>query len=94
MKPAHAAIAAALFLVVDYGRMLNGTHHWFSVLAVMGALAALLKARTPPRIVIAGALLGVASLFYPDEGPDGGTRYRGIPDLGSISNEGLVGHGL
>ena len=94
MKPAQAAFAAALFLVLDYGRMLNGTHHWFSVLAVMGALAALLKARTPPRIVIAGALLGVASLFYPDEGPDGGTRYRGIPDLGSISNEGLVGHGL
>jgi hypothetical protein len=69
MKPAQAAFTAALFLVVDYGRMLNGTHHWFSVLAVMAALAALLKARTPPRIVIAGALLGVASFFTQTRGP-------------------------
>jgi hypothetical protein len=69
MKPAQAACAAALFLVVDYGRMLNGTHHWFSVLAVMGALAALLKARTPPRIAVAGALLGVASFFTQTRGP-------------------------
>ncbi len=61
--------AAALFLVLDYARMLNGTHHWFSVLAVMGALAILLKARTPSRIAIAGALLGVATFFTQTRGP-------------------------
>ena len=69
MKPAHAALAAALLLVLDYGQMLNGTHHWFSVLAVMGALAALLRARTPPRIVMAGILLGVATFFTQTRGP-------------------------
>jgi hypothetical protein len=69
MRPAHAALATALLLVLDYGKMLNGTHHWFSVLAVMGALAALLRARTPPRIVMAGILLGVATFFTQTRGP-------------------------
>jgi hypothetical protein len=68
MKPAQAALAAALFMVLDYGKMLNGTHHWFSVLAVMGALAVLMKERTPARIVIAGALLGTASFFTQTRG--------------------------
>ncbi len=49
--------------------MLNGTHHWFSVLAVMGGVAVLLKARTPPRIAIAGAALGVAAFFTQTRGP-------------------------
>jgi hypothetical protein len=69
MKPAHAALAAAAFMVLDYGKMLNGTHHWFSVLAVMGSVAVLLKARTPPRIVIAGTALGVAAFFTQTRGP-------------------------
>jgi hypothetical protein len=68
MKPTQAALAAALFMVLDYGKMLNGTHHWFSVLAVMGALAVLLKARTPARIVMAGTLLGTASFFTQTRG--------------------------
>jgi len=69
MKPVQAALAAALLMVLDYGKMLNGTHHWFSVLAVMGALAVLLKARTPARIVIAGTLCGAASFFTQTRGP-------------------------
>ncbi len=69
MKPAHAALAVASFMVLDYGRLLNGTHHWFSVLAVLGSVAVLLKARTPPRIVIAGTLLGVATFFTQTRGP-------------------------
>jgi hypothetical protein len=68
MKPAQAALAAALFMVLDYGKMINGTHHWFSVLAVMGALAVLVKARTPTRIAIAGTLLGAASFFTQTRG--------------------------
>jgi|HubBroStandDraft_5_1064220.scaffolds.fasta_scaffold16486_2 hypothetical protein len=68
MKPAQAALAAALVMVLDYGKMINGTHHWFSVLAVMGALAVLLKATTPARIVIAGTLLGAASFFTQTRG--------------------------
>lgn len=69
MKPPHAALASALLLVPDYGKMLNGTHHWFSVLAVMGALATVLQARTPPRIVMAGILLGVATFCTQTRGP-------------------------
>jgi hypothetical protein len=69
MKPAQAALTAALFMVLDYGKMLNGTHHWFSVLAAMGAVAVLLKARTPARILMAGALLGVATFFTQTRGP-------------------------
>ena len=69
MKPSHAALASALLLVPDYGKMLNGTHHWFSVLAVMGAVATLLRARTPPRIAMAGILLGVATFFTQTRGP-------------------------
>lgn len=65
MKPAEAALAAALFMLLDYGKMLNGTHHWFSVLAVMGAIAVLLEEETPARMIIAGALLGVASSLRP-----------------------------
>jgi hypothetical protein len=68
MKPAQAALAAALFMVLDYGQMLNGTHHWFSVLAVMGASAVLLQARTPARIMIAGTMLGAASYFTQTKG--------------------------
>ena len=69
MKPAYAALTSAFFLVLDYGKMLNATHHWFSVLAVIGALTVLLKAGTPPRIAIAGTLLGIASFFTQTRGP-------------------------
>jgi hypothetical protein len=69
MRPAQAALAAALFMVLDYGRMLNATHHWFSVLAVMAAVAVLLEARTPARIALAGTLLGVAAFFTQTRGP-------------------------
>lgn len=68
MKPAQAAVAAALFLVLDYGAWLDATHHWFSLLAVMGALAVLPKARSPARILISGALLGLASFFTQTRG--------------------------
>lgn len=69
MTPALALLTTALFLVLDYGKMLNGTHHWFSVLAVMGAAAVLIKTRTPVRIALAGALLGIATFFTQTRGP-------------------------
>lgn len=63
MKPAGAALAAALFTIFFYGKMLNGTHHAFSMLAVMGALAVLTEGTTAMRLALAGTLLGVASFF-------------------------------
>lgn len=64
----QAALASACFLVFIYGKLLNGTHHWFSVLAAMGAVAILMKDRTPKRIAIAGSLLGLASFFTQTRG--------------------------
>jgi hypothetical protein len=49
--------------------MLNGTHHWFSVLAVMGAVSVILPGATFWRIVLAGSLLGAASFFTQTRGP-------------------------
>jgi hypothetical protein len=69
MEPAQAFLAAWLFLVLIYGKLLNGTHHWFSMLAAMAAVAVIMKARTPARIVLAGILLGIASFFTQTRGP-------------------------
>jgi hypothetical protein len=52
-----------LFLTLPYSRALDGTHHWFSSLAVMGVLAAVLPKRTPMRLAVAGALCGLALCF-------------------------------
>jgi hypothetical protein len=68
MKPAHAVLAAALFMVLSFGKWLDATHHWFSLLAVMAALAVLMKGTSAARILIAGALLGLASFFTQTRG--------------------------
>jgi len=69
MERPQAFLAAWLFLVLIYGKLLNGTHHWFSMLASMGAIAILMKARSPLRIAITGILLGLASFFTQTRGP-------------------------
>ena len=69
METRYAFLATALFLVLVYGKMLNATHHWFSVLAVMGAVAVILPGRKLWRIALAGALLGAASFFTQTRGP-------------------------
>src|SRR4051812_46690304 len=63
MKPAQAALAAALFTIFFYGKMLNGTHHAFSMLAVMAALAVVVEGKTATRLAFAGVFLGAASFF-------------------------------
>jgi len=72
MEQSQAFLAASLFLVLIYGKLLNATHHWFSVLAVMAAVAILLNANTSRRVVIAGILLGIASFFTQTRGPIAG----------------------
>jgi hypothetical protein len=68
MGPPQAALAAALLLILVYGKWLDATHHWFSVLAVLCATAVLMEGTTPKRIAIAGALLGLASFFTQTRG--------------------------
>jgi hypothetical protein len=69
MENHFALLATALFLVLVYNKLLNGTHHWFSVLAVMGAVAMMLTGESEWRIAVAGGLLGVATFFTQTRGP-------------------------
>jgi len=63
MERRDALLATALFLVLDYGRILDATHHWFSLVAVIGALGIILGGRTQGRLAMCGLLLGIASFF-------------------------------
>ena len=69
MESSLALLATFLFLVLVYGKLLSGTHHWFSVLAVMGGVATILPNGRLWRIVLAGSLLGAASFFTQTRGP-------------------------
>jgi hypothetical protein len=67
MERELALLAASLFLVFIYGRALNATHHWFSILAVMCAVR-VWQRPTTARLMTAGALLGLASFFTQTRG--------------------------
>jgi hypothetical protein len=69
LDTAQAILAAAFFLVFLYGALLNATHHWFSELAVLWAVATLMRGCSTSRIVSAGILLGVATFFTQTRGP-------------------------
>ena len=68
MKTAEAAVAAALFLVLLFGKWLDATHHWFSLLAVMAAVAVMMRGSSAPRVLVCGVLLGLASFFTQTRG--------------------------
>jgi Dolichyl-phosphate-mannose-protein mannosyltransferase len=68
MERRLALLSALLFLTLIYTRLPNATHHYFSVLAVMGATAVLMREASLRRLAIAGALLGVASFFTQTHG--------------------------
>jgi hypothetical protein len=73
MEHRPALLSALLFLILIYGKALNGTHHWFSILAVMSAVRIGQRPKAARwTIVAAGALLGVASFF---------TQTRGVAAL-------------
>jgi hypothetical protein len=63
MERDMALLSSLLFLVYIYADSLDATHHWFSLLAALCAVYVVIPARTPPRIAVAGVLLGVASFF-------------------------------
>jgi hypothetical protein len=68
MDRQSALLSTIFFLVIVYGKLLNGTHHWLSVLAIMGAIKISLGATRPARTLGAGALLGLASFFTQTHG--------------------------
>ena len=69
MPRPEAALATSLYLVFVIGGTLNGTHHLFSLLAVLSAVALLMEGRAWMRVVLAGALLGLATFFTQTRGP-------------------------
>ncbi|MBB6146583.1 hypothetical protein HNQ77_004562 [Silvibacterium bohemicum] len=71
MDQEAALLATAIFAVIIYGRLLDATHHWFSLLSVLCGVQAVLPARTSARIAIAGAFFGIASFFTQTAGVAG-----------------------
>ncbi len=62
-------LPSLLFLGFAFTTEPDPTHHWFSTLAVMAALALLLRERSPRRIIASGILCGIAMLFTQTAGP-------------------------
>ncbi len=58
-----AMLSTAIFLVFIYGRALNGTNHWFAMLAIAGAVNVSIEKTTLRRLIAAGALLGLGAFF-------------------------------
>ena len=69
LKTSHALLAASIFTVFIYGTLLNATHHLFSELAVLTAVAVLMRGKSWTRIALAGMLLGLATFFTQTRGP-------------------------
>jgi hypothetical protein len=63
MEIEFALPATILFLTLIYTRLLNATHHWFSVLVILCAVRVLLRGQSHTRIFFAGCLLGLAGFF-------------------------------
>jgi hypothetical protein len=55
--------ATLLFLTLIYTKLLNATHHWFSVFLILCAVRMLLQGQSRMRVFTAGALLGLAGFF-------------------------------
>jgi hypothetical protein len=61
-------IPGVLFLLVAFQSDLDATHHWYSVLAVMAALALVVEKRSPKRLAGAAALCALAGFFAQAQG--------------------------
>jgi len=68
MPRSAAVLASCLFVVLIYSRLLNATHHWFSLLAIMTAVAILMRGIDGRKLALAGALLGMACFFTQTHG--------------------------
>jgi hypothetical protein len=57
-----------LFLVFDFNLALDPTHHWYSTLFALAAVAVLAGGASAQRILASGALCGIAALFTQTQG--------------------------
>lgn len=63
MRGWAAYLPGVLFLTGSFYNALDASHHWYSVLAVMAAVAVVTEVRTRPRLAAVGVLCGLASFF-------------------------------
>ena len=56
-------LPSLLFLALPYSSYLDATHHWYSALAAIAALAIAIERRTAVRMIWAGALWGLGTCF-------------------------------
>jgi hypothetical protein len=68
MRPGIALLPSALFLFDARNYLLNPVHYWYSSLAAMAGIAALIERRTPARILAAGFFCGLSSCFTQNRG--------------------------
>lgn len=61
-------LPGTLFLVFDFNSALDMTHHWYSTLAVLGAVSVLMGRLSSGRIVCASLLCALATLFTQTQG--------------------------
>lgn len=63
-----AYLPGLMFLTYVYRLQLDATHHWYSALSALAALAVVIDSRSPGRLLAAGALCGLASFFTQTRG--------------------------
>jgi 4-amino-4-deoxy-L-arabinose transferase-like glycosyltransferase len=68
LRGRRVLLPALLLLAFDFTGALDATHHWWSTLSVLAATGILLGGIDRRRVVAAGALCGVATLFTQTEG--------------------------
>jgi len=68
MEQGPAVLATLLFLTLLYGRTLNATHHWFSMLLILSAVAIAIRGKSLARTVGVGVCLGSAAFFTQSHG--------------------------
>ncbi len=68
VRPSLALLPSAIFLVGAREYLCDPVHHWYSLLAVMAAIAVLIERRTPARIAAAGVLCGLSACFTQTRG--------------------------
>jgi hypothetical protein len=75
MVGAVTLMPALLFMGFSLYGGLDPTHHWFSAIAIMVAMLVLLDGTTLPRVVVAGALCGLAACFTQTKGATAGAAF-------------------
>jgi hypothetical protein len=61
-------LPALLFLVLDFDITKDATHHWYSTLLALAAVATLMGSKTTARLTAAGILCGLSTLFTQSQG--------------------------